>query len=147
MRISWNISTAQGFFQLILILPLALLLIFMVSACSPSMLSPVGSSSGILPLPDSAALPRVIRVLLEQADAEYIQGDLAASLASLERAVRINPRVAETWSRMAQVYFKKGEYDHATQHAKRSNSIVKSNRRLRVFNTQLIEKSKQELPH
>ena len=97
-----------------------------------------------MPVADSAQLPDVIKSLISQSDKQYLNNDFAGALATLERAVRINPRYAEVWSRMAQVYLKQGKLEQARQHAKRSNSVIKNNDSLRKFNNKIIRPGSSE---
>ena len=139
MQISWIYRTNQTFFQLRSILLFLLLqtTLLYLSGCSPRS-TIVESENSILPVSDSANLPDVIKSLLSQADTLYLKSDLPGALVTLERAIRINPRYAEVWSRMAQVYFKQGHYEQARQHAKRSNSVIKNNTLLNDFNNKII---------
>jgi len=114
-----------------------LLSLFLFTACSPQAVLDK-PASGVLPVADSAQLPDVIKTLISQSDHQFLNNDFAGALATLERAVRINPRYAEVWSRMAQVYLKQGKIEQARQHAKRSNSVIKNNDSLRKFNNEII---------
>ena len=102
------------------------------------------TTTSILPVSDSRHLPDVIKALLKQSDTQYLNNDFTGSLATLERAIRINPRHAEVWSRMAQVYLKQGEFEQAREHAKRSNSVIKDNALLREFNNKIISSPLQD---
>ncbi len=93
----------------------------------------------ILPMADQNNLPAAIRSLLLQADTQYSKHNPEGALATLERALRINPRYAEIWSRMAQIYFQQGDLEQAKQHAKRSISVTKNNPQFNEFNRHIIE--------
>ena len=126
MQVSWIYRTNQTFLQLKSVLLFLLLqgALSCLSGCSPMPITVISENS-ILPVSDSANLPDVIKSLLSQSDALYLKNDLSGALVTLERAIRINPRYAEVWSRMAQVYSKQGLHEQARQHAKRSNSVIK----------------------
>ena len=145
MQISWIYRTNQTLLQLKSILLFLLLLgaLLCLSGCSP-ISTTVQSENSILPVSDSANLPEVIKSLLSQSDALYLQNDLSGALVTLERAIRINPRYAEVWSRMAQIYLKQGHYEQARQHAKRSNSVIKNNTQLNDFNNKIIVKQSND---
>jgi len=141
MQVSRIYRTNQTFIQLrpnklILILLLQLSLLWL-TACAPQIITEQSEVS-ILPIADNPRLPDVIKSLISQSDKQYLNNDFMGALATLERAVRINPRYAEVWSRMAQVYLKQGKVEQARQHAKRSNSVIKDNIQLREFNNGII---------
>ncbi|RDH83715.1 MAG: hypothetical protein DIZ80_06125 [endosymbiont of Galathealinum brachiosum] len=139
MQISRIYRANQTFLQLksILLFVLFQSALMCLPGCSPVSTN-VKSVNSILPVSDSSNLPEVIKSLLSQSDVQYTKNDLSGALVTLERAIRINPRYAEVWSRMAQVYLKQGDYEQAKQHAKRSNSVIKNNIRLKDFNNQII---------
>lgn len=126
----------QTFLQLTLCL---FFVVSLLSGCSQYKPAAVITGNSILPVTDGANLPDVISSLLDTADAQYYKKNYSGSLATLERAIRINPRYAEIWSRMAQVYVKQGSMEQARQHAKRSNSVLKNNPQLKSFNNKIIE--------
>jgi len=141
MQVSRIHRSNQTFIQLrphklILILLLQLSTLWL-TACAPQMIAQQ-PEVGVLPVADNPQLPDVIKSLISQSDKQYINNDFTGALATLERAVRINPRYAEVWSRMAQVYLTLGKVEQARQHAKRSNSVVKDNNKLRDFNNNII---------
>ena len=141
MQVSRIHRTYQTFIQLrpnnlILILLLQFSTLWL-TACAPQMISQQ-SETGILPVADNAQLPDVMKSLISQSDNQYLNNDFSGALATLERAVRINPRYAEVWSRMAQIYLTQGKVEQARQHAKRSNSVIKDNNQLRDFNNSII---------
>ncbi|MCW8934192.1 MAG: tetratricopeptide repeat protein [Gammaproteobacteria bacterium] len=115
-----------------------------LTACAPQIITepPV---AGILPVADNVQLPEVIKSLISQSDKLYLNNDYVGAVSTLERAVRINPRYAEVWSRMAQVYLTQGNLEQAKQHAKRSNSVVKDNSKLREFNNKIISGGSGEI--
>jgi Flp pilus assembly protein TadD len=139
MQVSRIYRTNQTFFQLILSLALCLLLL---AGCAPKQPASMDATDSILPIADAANLPEVIQSLLTQSDSQYLKHNYSGALATLERALRISPRHAEIWSRMAQVYLQQGDLEQARQHAKRSNSVVKNNTLLKDFNNDIIELKK-----
>ncbi|MCW9046542.1 MAG: tetratricopeptide repeat protein [Gammaproteobacteria bacterium] len=115
-----------------------------LTACAPQIITEQ-PEAGILPVADSVQLPEVIKSLILQSDKLYLNNDYVGALSTLERAVRINPRYAEVWSRMAQVYLTQGKLEQARQHAQRSNSVVKDNSKLREFNNEIISSGSGEI--
>ncbi len=148
MQISRIHRTNQKFLQLNTLLLFSLLQISLLclSGCAPVSIveKPV---NGILPVSDSANLPDVIKLLLAQSNAQYLKNNLSGAIVTLERAIRINPRYAEVWSSMAQVYLKQGHLEQAKQHAKRSNSMVRDNLQLKTFNDKIINSDLSISPH
>jgi len=149
MPVSRNHRTDKTFFQLESFFKLAsvFVLLLWLTGCAQTKLGEVDSVESILPVADSHNLPDVIKTLIKQSDEQYLNLNLPGSLATLERAVRINPRHAEVWSRMAQVYLKQGNLEQAKQLAKRSNSVLKNNAQLKAFNDRIIATTSAEQIH
>jgi tetratricopeptide (TPR) repeat protein len=83
-------------------------------------------------------LPAAIKIIIAQADAHINAKQWPKAIAVLERALRINPRQAETWSRMAWVYLFKNEFEQAIHMAKRANGYALQNPKLQAYNQRLI---------
>lgn len=101
----------------------------------PAPITPPARSAPSSPLPASG--PAVI-VLLERADRQYMDQDLDSAAATLERALRIEPRNPLLWHRLANVRLDQGQIDQAMQMAAKSNSLAGSNHSLLARNWQLI---------
>lgn len=127
-----TVST-QTIVQLVLV---SLLLV--VSGCAP--LQPVEEppKDSILPVADSQEMPVAIRDLMTQADRQYKSGQYNESVVTLERALRIKPRFAEIWTRLAMAYSRMGQHKQALQSASRSNSYLRENPKLKDLNDNLI---------
>lgn len=130
--------TGQSIKLSVLALAMSLLL-----SCAQLNLGLPGSHDGVLPVADNHHMPQAIKDLLEQADQQFLQREYNASLATLERALRIKPRYPEVWSRMAQVYLYQGKFPQTRQHAERSNSFIKNNADLKYFNDKLIQTARE----
>lgn len=76
--------------------------------------------------------------LLDQADTSRSQGRPEDAAASLERAVRIEPRNAFVWSELAAIYIDIGNYEQAEAIAQRANSLGRGNPYLEMGNWQVI---------
>jgi len=109
--------------------------------------------SGTAPLPDSvpgpvAALPApvpanaAIASLVTSARADAAAGRLTNAAASLERALRIEPRNPHLWQELARVRLKQGDYQQAESVAARSNSWAGNDSRLRAENWRLIAQAR-----
>ena len=81
--------------------------------------------------------------LMESARADTAAGRLSNAAASLERALRIEPRNPRLWHELAQVRFKQGQYAQAESLAARSNSWAGSDGALRADNQRLIEQARE----
>jgi tetratricopeptide (TPR) repeat protein len=81
--------------------------------------------------------------LMETARADAASGNIAGAAASLERALRIEPRNARLWHELARVRLKQGEYAQAESVAARSNSWAGEDRALRAENWRLIAESRR----
>ena len=118
-----------------------------------SVLAPL-PDSGTAPLPDSvpgpvAALPApvpanaAIASLVTGARADVAAGRLTNAAASLERALRIEPRNPRLWQELARVRLKQGDYVQAESTAARSNSWAGGDSRLRSENWRLIAQARE----
>ena len=81
--------------------------------------------------------------LLAGARADAASGRLANAAASLERALRIEPRNPRLWQELARVRLKQGEYAQAESTAARSNSWAGSDSTLRAENWRLIAQARE----
>jgi len=81
--------------------------------------------------------------LMETARADAASGNLAGAAASLERALRIEPRNPRLWHELARVRLKQGQFAQAENVAARSNSWAGEDRALRAENWRLIAESRR----
>lgn len=95
----------------------------------------------VIPAPPAES-PAVL-ALVERADRQYQTRDLDAAAASLERALRIEPRNAQLWHRLAAVRLDQGLHDQAIQMAAKSNSLAGTDRGLQARNWQLIANARR----
>lgn len=103
---------------------------------------------GIQPQPGSPAVttssPAVV-ALLGQAENQANTGDLEAAAASLERAIRIEPRNPLLWYHLATVRLAQQDAAQAEQLAAKSNSLAAGNRLQQSRNWRLIARARQAL--
>ena len=92
------------------------------------------------PLPEPAARTENLAIagLVDGARADAAAGRLANAAASLERALRIEPRNPRLWQELARVRLKQGDYAQVESTAARSNSWAGSDNALRAENWRLI---------
>lgn len=76
--------------------------------------------------------------LLAQADQLQRKGELEASAAVLERALRIEPRNARLWSRLAGLRLAQGKSQLAANLAAKSNSLAGADSQLVEKNNEII---------
>jgi len=84
-----------------------------------------------------------VLALLNQAEQDISAGQWPEAGASLERALRIEPRNPVLWQRLAKVRMEQGEYSRAENLAAKSNALAPENRRLRAENWRIIGESRQ----
>jgi len=103
------------------------------------------------PIPEPAPSPApaargenaAIAGLMESAHADSAAGRLANAAASLERALRIEPRNPRLWQELARVRLKQGDPAQAESTAARSNSWAGGNPALRAENWRLIAQARE----
>jgi tetratricopeptide (TPR) repeat protein len=100
-----------------------------------------------VPAPAPVPAPRVenaaIASLMESARADTAAGRLANAAASLERALRIEPRNPRLWQELARVRLQQGDYTQAENVAARSNALAASDGTLRAENWRLIAQARE----
>ena len=127
----------------------AALLVF-VAACATA---PEGGPSGGPPEPGAPGQPPTaepapppiarsenvaVAGLMESARADAAAGKLSTAAASIERALRIEPRNPRLWQELARVRLQQTQFVQAENMAKRSNSFAGSDNALRAENWRLI---------
>lgn len=118
---------------------LALLIMFMVSlSISGCTSNPAGTASPhqIGVTPDTG---RAVAALLAKADQQEYQAHWEQAAALLERALRIEPRNARLWHRLAKIRLQEGRYGMAESLAQKSNALAKDDEELKRANAELIE--------
>ena len=81
--------------------------------------------------------------LVESARSDAAAGRLSNAAASLERALRIEPRNPRLWQELARVRLRQGDNLQAENLAQRSNTWGGTDNRLRAENWSLIAQSRQ----
>jgi hypothetical protein len=87
--------------------------------------------------------PPAVVALLDTAEQQANDGDLEAAAASLERAIRIDPRNPALWYHLATVRLSQGEARAAEQLAVKSNSLSTGNNAQQVRNWNLIARARR----
>jgi predicted Zn-dependent protease len=104
-----------------------------------------GPAPAPAPEPEPAARTESIAIagLMDGARADAAAGRLANAAASLERALRIEPRNPRLWQELARVRLQQGDYAQAESTAARSNSWAGGDSGLRAENWRLIARSRE----
>ena len=90
-------------------------------------------------------LSPAVQRLIQQADLAIANNDWVNAISTLERALRINPKQAETWSRLSVANFGKQQYQQAIQMARRSNSHILNNNELKAYNWLMMARAYEQL--
>jgi Tfp pilus assembly protein PilF len=121
-----------------------LALVVLLAACATPEQQPAPEAPPpVVPAPPAHKENVAVAGLLESARAEAAGGNLANAAASLERAIRIEPRNPRLWHELARVRLKQGQYAQAESVAARSNSWAGDDRSLRAENWRLIAESRR----
>jgi tetratricopeptide (TPR) repeat protein len=94
------------------------------------------------PLPPPVSENPAVLDLVESARADSAQGKFPAAVATLERALRIEPRNASLWHELARARLQEGNPEQAESLAQRSNSWAGNARALRAANWRLIAEAR-----
>jgi tetratricopeptide (TPR) repeat protein len=82
---------------------------------------------------------RAVSMLLAKVEIQESRAHWERAAALLERALRIEPRNAQLWHRLAKVRLQQGRYAMAESLAQKSNALAKDDEALKRRNTELIE--------
>jgi predicted Zn-dependent protease len=80
---------------------------------------------------------------MESARADAAAGKLSTAAASIERALRIEPRNPRLWQELARVRLQQAQFVQAEQMAARSNSYSGSDNAVRAENWRLIAQARE----
>jgi Flp pilus assembly protein TadD len=94
------------------------------------------------PAPQGTRENVAVAGLLESARADAAAGRLVTAAASLERALRIEPRNPRLWHELARVRLQQGEFAQAESTAARSNSWAGNDGVLRSENQRIIDQAR-----
>ena len=114
-----------------------------LSACASPRPEPGPPPPSPYPLsgPAHAETP-AIASLMDSARADTTSGRLANAAASLERALRIEPRNPRLWQQLARVRLQQADYAQAESLAARSNSFAGGDAALRAENQRIIDEAR-----
>lgn len=100
----------------------------------------LAACAGVLPPPEARPVSEnnAVVALMDSARQDSAQGKSDAAVATLERALRIEPRNPRLWQELARLRLQQGQYQQAEGLAARSNAWAGADRALRAENWQLI---------
>jgi len=102
--------------------------------------APVSEPQPVPTSPQSESI--AVAGLMDSARADVAANRLGSAAASLERALRIEPRNARLWHELALVRLKQGDYAQAASTAARSNTLAGNDASLRAANQRIIEEAR-----
>ncbi|MET0024277.1 MAG: hypothetical protein ABW085_08455 [Sedimenticola sp.] len=88
---------------------------------------------------------KAVQSLMQQADRQKAKGDLAAAVVSIERGLRIEPRNAHLWNRLAHLRYDQGQRGLAADLAAKSNSLAGRDLELKRDNWLLIADARRSV--
>ena len=109
---------------------LALLVVAMLSGCAGF----IARAPETQPASENTA----VLALVDAAHADIAGGKLDSAVASIERALRIEPHNPILWQELAKVRLQLGQYQQAEGLAARSNGWAANNKTLRAENWRII---------
>ena len=122
-----------------------LLIMFFLAGCATHREpSPEAPAPPAPPPPDVPAYKENVAIagLMDSAHADASAGHLVQAAATLERALRIEPRNPRVWHQLALVRLRQGDTAQAANLAARSNSFAGSDTALRSANQNIIEQAR-----
>jgi tetratricopeptide (TPR) repeat protein len=94
--------------------------------------------------PSRSSENTAVVALLQKSQNQSSAGQWDAASASLERALRIEPRNPVLWQRLARVRLDQGDYPQAENLAAKSNSMAGSDHHLRAENWRIIGQARSK---
>jgi len=122
---------------------LAVLLLAGCAAQQPAPTEEAAKPPAVVPAAPPVKENVAIAGLMDSARAEYAAGNFPSAAASLERALRIEPRNPRLWHELARVRFQQGQHAQAENVAVRSNSFAGDDKALRAENWKLIAETRK----
>lgn len=118
-------------------------LVFVLAGCAVAPPEETPPPVAAPPPPSAKSENVAIAGLMQSARDDSAAGRLANAAATLERALRIEPRNPRLWQELARVRLKQGEYAQVESTAARSNSWAGSDAAVRAENWRLIAQARE----
>jgi len=115
------------------------------TAPPPSVSAPPVEQPAPVPAPPPSSTVKesvAVAGLVDSARTDAAAGRLAEAAATLERALRIEPRNPRLWQELARVRLQQGDFAQAESTAQRSNSWAGSDSGVRAENARIIEQAR-----
>ncbi len=116
---------------------LIIMIILVLSSCA----GPIEQTSEEMGTTQNAG--RAVSILLAQVSLRENKSQWEQAAAFLERALRIEPRNAHLWHRLAKIRLQQGRYGMAESLAQKSSALAKSDAELKQRNTEIINAARQ----
>jgi len=94
--------------------------------------------------PSNTGESTAVLALMREADSSSASGRLDNAAATLERAIRIQPRNAQLWNKLAEVRLQQHQPGLAEDLAKKSNLLAKDNKALTRKNWSIIANARRQ---
>jgi Tfp pilus assembly protein PilF len=123
---------------------LASLLLLFLAGCASQTPAPVEQPSAPAEPPGTPATRETVAVagLMQSARTDAAAGRLPNAAASLERALRIEPKNPRLWQELARVRLQQGNFAQAESLAQRSNAWAGNDGALRAENARIIQQAR-----
>ena len=128
-----TVNTMDDMKKIIIVLGL------MLSACASS---PPQTVTPMMDISSEQDTHRATSSLLAKVDIQEGAQNWERAAALLERALRIEPRNAQVWHRLAQVRLQQGQYHLAESLAQKSNALARDDVQLQEKNTRLLKQAR-----
>jgi predicted Zn-dependent protease len=115
----------------------------LLSGCAGPPLQPSAPESAPAPEPAARIESVAVASLMDGARTDADAGRLGQAAASLERALRIEPRNPRIWHELARVRLAQGDYMQVEGLAARSNTWARTDPALRAENWKLIAQARE----
>lgn len=116
---------------------LIIMIILVLSSCA----GPLEQTSEEMGTTQDAG--RAVATLLAQVSSRENKTQWEQAAALLERALRIEPRNAHLWHRLAKIRLQQGRYGMAESLAQKSSALAKDDAELKQRNTEIINAARQ----
>jgi cytochrome c-type biogenesis protein CcmH/NrfG len=111
---------------------------FLIIAAISTLLSACASLYAPTPMARPVSDNNAVLALVDSARNDNANGKPDAAVATLERALRIEPRNPVLWQELARLHLQQGQYQQAEGLATRSNGWAGNDKTLRAENWRLI---------
>jgi len=124
--------------QALRVLAALLLVVLVLTGCAGG-LGVTGPEAASEDMGTTQNTGRAVATLLAKVETQEAQAHWERAAALLERALRIEPRNAQLWHRLAKIRLQQGRYGMAESLAQKSNTLARDDEVLKRRNAELIE--------